>query len=296
MTLLLDGKALALKLCSEIAEEIQQWKIQGYRSPHLVTILIGNDHASMAYVSNKVKDCEGVGFHSSLLHLPVSVSEGELLEEIQKLNHDDSVDGFIVQLPLPTHMNQEKIILAIDPEKDVDGFHPVNFGKLVLEMPTFIPATPFGIMTLLEHYGIQTQGKHTVVIGRSRIVGKPMSLLMGRKDLYGDSTVTLTHSRTPDVAYHSRQADIVITALGIPGFLKADMIKKGAVVIDVGITRVEDLSSTKRYRLAGDVDFKSVYGKAAYLTPVPGGVGPMTRAMLLKNTLMAMQRRYLFNL
>ncbi|XOD67339.1 MAG: bifunctional 5,10-methylenetetrahydrofolate dehydrogenase/5,10-methenyltetrahydrofolate cyclohydrolase [Flavobacteriales bacterium Tduv] len=291
MTQLLDGKKLALKLRAEIAKDVRQWKKQDNRTPHLVAVLVGDDGSSVAYVNSKVKDCESVGFQSSLLHFPVTISEEELLEEIRRLNHDDFVDGFIVQLPLPARINQEKIILAIDPDKDIDGFHPLNFGKLALEMPTFIPATPFGILTLLQRYRIQTRGKHTVVIGRSRIVGKPMSLLMGNKDFSGDSTVTLAHSRTPDVAYYSRQADIVITALGVPGFLKADMIKKGAVVIDVGITRVEDPSGSKRYRLAGDVDFESVYGKASYLTPVPGGVGPITRAMLLKNTLLAVKRR-----
>lgn len=292
MTELLDGKNLALKLCSEIADEVQQWKEQGNRSPHLVAVLMGDDDASVTYVRSKVKDCESVGFRSSLLHLPATISEEELLEEIWKLNHDDLVDGFIIQFPFPDRIDQEKIILAIDPNKDVDGFHPLNFGKLALEKPTFIPATPFGILTLLRHYEIQIRGKHTVVIGRSRIVGKPMSLLMGRKGIPGDSTVTLAHSRTPDVSYYSRQADIVITALGVPGFLKSDMIKEGAVVIDVGITRVEHPVGPKGYRLAGDVDFESVYGKASYLTPVPGGVGPMTRAMLLKNTLLAVKRRY----
>ncbi|XOD68951.1 MAG: bifunctional 5,10-methylenetetrahydrofolate dehydrogenase/5,10-methenyltetrahydrofolate cyclohydrolase [Flavobacteriales bacterium AspAUS03] len=296
MTQLLDGKALAQQLRQEIAEEVQQLKMQGKHPPHLVAVLVGDDDASMAYVNSKVKDCKSVGFQSSLMHFPVTISEGELLEEVRKLNEAPSVDGFIVQLPLPEQIDQEKIIIAINPDKDVDGFHPMNFGKMALEMPAFIPATPFGILILLERYQIQTRSKHTVVIGRSRIVGKPISLLMGRKGIPGDSTVTLTHSHTSEVIHFSRMADIVITALGVPGFLKAEMIKEGAVVIDVGISRVVDPSSPKSYRLVGDVDFKSVYGKASYLTPVPGGVGPMTRAMLLKNTLLAVNRRHLSHL
>ncbi|XCI75200.1 MAG: bifunctional 5,10-methylenetetrahydrofolate dehydrogenase/5,10-methenyltetrahydrofolate cyclohydrolase [Flavobacteriales bacterium] len=292
MTRLLDGKALAQQLRQEIAEEVQQLKAQGKLPPHLAAVLVGDNGASVAYVNSKVKDCQSVGFQFSLVYLPVTISEGELLEEVRKLNEAPLVDGFIVQLPLPPQIDKEKIIMAIDPDKDVDGFHPMNFGKMALEMPAFIPATPFGILTLLEHYHIQTRGKYTVVIGRSRIVGKPISLLMGRKGAPGDSTVTLTHSHTSEVVHFSRQADIVITALGVPGFLRSEMIKEGAVLIDVGISRVADPSSLKAYRLVGDVDFKSVYGKASYLTPVPGGVGPMTRAMLLKNTLLAVKRRY----
>jgi methylenetetrahydrofolate dehydrogenase (NADP+)/methenyltetrahydrofolate cyclohydrolase len=247
---------------------------------------VGNNGASQAYVNSKVKDCADVGFRSSLLKFPATVSEAELLEKIDELNHDKSVDGFIVQLPLPKQIDQEKIIMAIDPRKDVDGFHPENFGKMALEMDTFLPATPFGILTLLERYGIETKGKHCVIIGRSRIVGKPMSILMGRKDFPGNSTVTLTHSFTPNIEKFTKTADIIITALGDPGFLKNNMIKNDAIIIDVGITRVDD-DSEKGYHLAGDVDFESCEEKASWITPVPGGVGPMTRAMLLKNTILA---------
>lgn len=291
MTQLLDGNALALAFRKEIATEVHQLKKAGFDAPHLAAILVGKDPASCAYVRNKVKDCEAVGFRSSLEQLPENVSQKELLMLIQRLNRDVSVDGFIVQLPLPAHIDTQKIILAIDPDKDVDGFHPMNVGKMALGIETFLPATPFGILSLFERYSIDTQGKHTVVIGRSAIVGKPMSILMARRALPGNSTVTLTHSCTPDVEKFTNQADIVITALGVPGFLKSDMIQKGAVVIDVGITRVEDVSCLKGYRLVGDVDFASVYGKASYLTPVPGGVGPLTRAMLLKNTLYALKRK-----
>ena len=256
------------------------------RAPHLVAILVGSNGASKAYVNSKVKDCEEVGFTSGLIKFPSTVSEAELLEKIDELNKSKAVDGFIVQLPLPKQIDQEKIIMAIDPRKDVDGFHPENFGKMALEMHSFLPATPFGILTLLERYNIETKGKHCVIIGRSRIVGKPMAILMGRKDFPGNSTTTLTHSYTPHVEDFTRNADIVITALGDPGFLKADMIKEGAVVVDVGITRVDD-DSEKGYHLAGDVDFESCEPKASWITPVPGGVGPMTRAMLMKNTLIA---------
>jgi methylenetetrahydrofolate dehydrogenase (NADP+)/methenyltetrahydrofolate cyclohydrolase len=240
----------------------------------------------MTYVNNKIKDCKEVGFRSSLVDFPSTVSEAELLEKIDELNKSKDVDGFIVQLPLPKQIDQEKIIMAIDPRKDVDGFHPENFGKMALEMDTFLPATPFGILTLLERYHIDTQGKHCVVIGRSRIVGKPMSILMGRKHFPGNSTVTLTHSYTPHIEEFTKNADIIITALGDPNFLKAEMIKDGAIIIDVGITRVED-ESEKGYKLIGDVDFESCKEKASWITPVPGGVGPMTRAMLMKNTLLA---------
>jgi methylenetetrahydrofolate dehydrogenase (NADP+)/methenyltetrahydrofolate cyclohydrolase len=237
-------------------------------------------------VNNKIKDCKEVGFKSSLIKFSSTVSEAELLETISELNKDKDVDGFIVQLPLPKQIDQEKIIMAIDPRKDVDGFHPENFGKMALEMDTFLPATPFGILTLLERYQIDTKGKHCVIIGRSRIVGKPMSILMGRKDFPGNSTVTLTHSYTPHIEDFTKNADIVITALGDPNFLKGEMIKKGAVVIDVGITRVED-NTEKGYTLTGDVDFESCKEIASAITPVPGGVGPMTRAMLMKNTILA---------
>lgn len=271
---------------SEIREEVNKILANKRRAPHLVAILVGNNGASKAYVNSKVKDCQEVGFTSSTIKFPSTVSEQELLEKIDELNKSKAVDGFIVQLPLPKQIDQEKIINAIDPRKDVDGFHPENFGKMALEMDTFLPATPFGILTLLERYNIETKGKHCVIIGRSRIVGKPMSILMGRKDFPGNSTVTLVHSYTENIEEYTQKADIVITALGVPNFLKGSMIKDGAVIIDVGITRVDD-DSEKGYHLAGDVDFASCESKASAITPVPGGVGPMTRAMLMKNTIIA---------
>jgi methylenetetrahydrofolate dehydrogenase (NADP+)/methenyltetrahydrofolate cyclohydrolase len=286
MAKILDGLKVSKEIKQEIALEVQKIISGKRRPPHLVAILVGKNGASMTYVKNKIKDCEEVGFKSTLIDFPSTVSESELLETIGELNKSKDVDGFIVQLPLPEQIDQEKIIRAIDPRKDVDGFHPENFGKMALEMDTFLPATPFGILTLLERYQIDTKGKHCVIIGRSRIVGKPMSILMGRKDFPGNSTVTLTHSYTSHIEDFTRNADIVITALGDPHFLKGDMIKKGAIVIDVGITRLED-NSEKGYKLVGDVDFASCENIAAAITPVPGGVGPMTRAMLMKNTLLA---------
>ncbi|SEF76000.1 methylenetetrahydrofolate dehydrogenase (NADP+) / methenyltetrahydrofolate cyclohydrolase [Halpernia humi] len=286
MAKILDGLKVSKEIKSEIKAEVEKIIKSKKRAPHLVAILVGNNGASKTYVNSKVKDCQEVGFTSSLLKFPATVSEAELLEKINELNHSKAVDGFIVQLPLPKQIDQEKIIMAIDPRKDVDGFHPENFGKMALEMDTFLPATPFGILTLLERYNIETKGKHCVIIGRSRIVGKPMSILMGRKDFPGNSTVTLTHSYTPHIEKFTQSADIVITALGDPHFLKSEMIKKGAIIVDVGITRVDD-DSKKGYHLTGDVDFESCAEKAAWITPVPGGVGPMTRAMLLKNTLLA---------
>ena len=286
MVKILDGLKISKEIKKEIGEEVQKIIAGKHRPPHLVAILVGKNGASMTYVKNKIKDCEEVGFKSTLIDFPSTVSESELLETISELNKSKDVDGFIVQLPLPKQIDQEKIIMAIDPRKDVDGFHPENFGKMALEMHTFLPATPFGILTLLERYHIDTKGKHCVIIGRSRIVGKPMSILMGRKDFPGNSTVTLTHSYTPHIEDFTKKADIVITALGDPNFLKGDMIKKGAVIIDVGITRVED-DSEKGYQLIGDVDFESCENIASAITPVPGGVGPMTRAMLMKNTLLA---------
>lgn len=286
MAQILDGLTLSKQIKGEIREKVQKILAGKRRVPHLVAVLVGNNGASQAYVNSKVKDCEEVGFSSTLIKFPSTVSEAELLEKIDELNKSKAVDGFIVQLPLPAQIDQEKIIMAIDPRKDVDGFHPENFGKMALEMDTFLPATPFGILTLLERNQIETKGKHCVIIGRSRIVGKPMSILMGRKDFPGNSTVTLTHSYTEHIERYTLEADIVITALGDPGFLKSHMIKDGAVIIDVGITRVDD-NSKKGYHLAGDVDFESCAQKASYITPVPGGVGPMTRAMLMKNTLIA---------
>lgn len=289
MAQILDGIKISREIKEETKKEVTEITSIGKRAPHLAAILVGNNGASKAYVNSKVKDCAEVGFKSSLFKFSEDILEEELLTQIKELNENPEIDGFIVQLPLPKQMDQEKIILAIDPNKDVDGFHPENFGKMALEMETFLPATPYGILTLLERYKIETAGKHCVVIGRSRIVGKPMSILMGRKGNPGNSTITLTHSYTPEVSDFTKTADIVITALGNPHFLKGEMIKDGAVIIDVGITRVEN-ESEKGYYLAGDVDFKSCEKKASWITPVPGGVGPMTRAMLLKNTLLAYKK------
>ncbi|MFA5620305.1 MAG: bifunctional 5,10-methylenetetrahydrofolate dehydrogenase/5,10-methenyltetrahydrofolate cyclohydrolase [Weeksellaceae bacterium] len=283
---LLDGNKLAKDIRQEIKQAVADAMASGKRQPHLAAVLVGDDGASQTYVNNKIKDCKQVGFKSSLIKLSNTVSETELLEVIDKLNKEEELDGYIVQLPLPKQINQEKIIGAIQPEKDVDGFTPENFGRMALDMSTFIPATPFGILEMLERYDIPTKGKHTVIVGRSRIVGRPMSILMGRKDFPGNSTVTLTHSNTENLSYYTQHGDIVITALGVPNFLKANMIKEGAVIIDVGITRVDD-DSEKGYKLVGDVDFEDVKNKASWISPVPGGVGPMTRAMLLKNTLLA---------
>ncbi|MDD3458129.1 MAG: bifunctional 5,10-methylenetetrahydrofolate dehydrogenase/5,10-methenyltetrahydrofolate cyclohydrolase [Weeksellaceae bacterium] len=286
---ILDGVKLAKDIKQEIKQAVEAAVGEGKRKPHLAAVLVGNDGASQTYVSNKIKDCEQVGFESSLVKLPNTVSQTELIEVIHTLNTKKDLDGFIVQLPLPAQIDQEEVIEAINPDRDVDGFHPTNFGKMALDMSTFLPATPFGILEMLERYNIPTRGKHAVIIGRSRIVGRPMSILMGRKDFPGNSTVTLTHSNTENITDFTRSADIIITALGVPGFLKADMIKEGAVVIDVGITRVDD-DSEKGYKLVGDVDFENVSRKASWMTPVPGGVGPMTRAMLLKNTLLAYKK------
>jgi methylenetetrahydrofolate dehydrogenase (NADP+)/methenyltetrahydrofolate cyclohydrolase len=284
---LIDGKATANQIKNEIAEEVKAIKSKGERAPHLAAVLVGNDGASLTYVGSKVRSCEKVGFDSSLIRLPEDTTEAELLAKIAELNQDDTLDGYIVQLPLPKHIDEEKVLLAIDPKKDVDGFHPSNFGRMALELETFIPATPFGIMQLIERYDIDTQGKHMVVIGRSHIVGRPISILMSQKGTYGNATVTVAHSRTKDLKALTQQADIIVSALGVPGFVTAEMVKDGVVIIDVGITRVEDASKEKGYYITGDVDFDSVAPKASYITPVPGGVGPMTIAMLLKNTLLA---------
>ena len=284
---LIDGKATANQIKNEIAEEVKAIQSKGERAPHLAAVLVGNDGASLTYVGSKVRSCEKVGFDSSLIRLPEETTEAELLAKIAELNQDNTLDGYIVQLPLPKHIDEEKVLLAIDPKKDVDGFHPSNFGRMALELETFIPATPFGIMQLIERYDIDTQGKHVVVIGRSHIVGRPISILMSQKGAYGNATVTVAHSRTKDLKALTQQADIIVSALGVPGFVTADMVKEGVVIIDVGITRVEDASKEKGYYITGDVDFDSVAQKASYITPVPGGVGPMTIAMLLKNTLLA---------
>lgn len=288
---LLDGKKTSEDIKNEIAAEVKKMKADGQKAPHLAAVIVGSNGASLTYVGSKVRSCQQIGFESTLVALPETISETELLEKIKELNEDDNLDGFIVQLPLPKHIDEHKILMAIDPDKDVDGFHPANFGKMALEMETFLPATPFGIMELLERYKVETAGKHTVVIGRSHIVGRPMSILMSRKGYPGDSTVTLTHSRTKNIEDFTKNADIIITALGVPNYLKGDMVKEGVVVIDVGITRVEDASHPKGYVITGDVDFDSVSKKSSFITPVPGGVGPMTIAMLLKNTLLARQIR-----
>lgn len=287
---ILDGKKVSEQIKVEIAEVVAGMKERGEKVPHLAAVLVGSNGASLTYVGSKVKSCEQVGFESTLIQLPETTTEEELLETIKGLNENEAIDGFIVQLPLPKQIDEQKVLMAVDPDKDVDGFHPTNFGKMALELETFIPATPYGIMELLERYKVETSGKNTVVIGRSHIVGRPMSILMSRKGYPGDSTVTLTHSRTKDIASITKNADIVITALGSPEFLKADMVKDGAVIVDVGITRVPDETKPRGYRIAGDVDFAEVAEKSSFITPVPGGVGPMTIAMLLKNTLLARER------
>ncbi|WP_411768424.1 bifunctional 5,10-methylenetetrahydrofolate dehydrogenase/5,10-methenyltetrahydrofolate cyclohydrolase [Winogradskyella sp. A3E31] len=286
---ILDGRKVSNDIKNEIAEEVKQMKANGEKVPHLAAVIVGNDGASLTYVGSKVRACERVGFESTMVRLSNTTSEIELLDKIEELNTNDDIDGFIIQLPLPPQINTRKVLMAVHPDKDVDGFHPTNFGKMALDMSTFIPATPFGILELLDRYGVETKGKHTVVIGRSHIVGRPMSILMGRKGFPGNSTVTLTHSHTKNITQITSQADIIISALGIPKFLKAEMVKDDAVIIDVGITRVPD-DSDKGYYITGDVDYEKVSEKASYITPVPGGVGPMTIAMLLKNTLLAREQ------
>lgn len=289
--ILLDGKKTSEDLKVEIAESVKQLKAQEKKTPHLAAILVGTDGASMTYVSSKVKACHAVGFNSTLIELPSETTEATLLHEIEKLNSDDDIDGFIVQLPLPKHIDEQKVLNAVNPDKDVDGFHPTNVGRMALDMPCFLPATPFGILELLERYKVETSGKHVVVIGRSHIVGRPMSILMSQKRRAGDATVTIAHSRTKNLKEFTLQADIIVAALGIPEFLTGDMVKDGVTIIDVGITRVDDETKKSGYRLAGDVHFESVSKKAAFITPVPGGVGPMTIAMLMKNTLLACERK-----
>jgi len=285
--ILLDGNKLSEVIKAEISKEVQALKIQGERTPHLAAVLIGDNPASQAYVRNKVKSCKEVGFFSTLIKREVTISEDALLQIVHELNHNDSINGFIVQLPLPKHIDENKITLAIDPRKDVDGFHPTNFGRMAQGLPSYLPATPYGILQMLERYHIQTAGKHAVVVGRSNIVGTPISILLSRKSKIGDCTVTLTHSRTQDIAAELRRADIIVAAIGQPNFVTADMVKPGAVVIDVGINRIEDKNTSKGYRLVGDVNFEEVAPKCSYITPVPGGVGPMTVTSLLMNTLKA---------
>lgn len=287
---ILDGKQTANDIKTELAVRVDQLILQGKRPPHLAAVLVGNDGASLTYVGSKVRSCERIGYESTLIQLPEETTEAELLQQIDRLNANAAVDGFIVQLPLPKHIDEEKVLMAIDPDKDVDGFHPTNFGKMALDMESFIPATPYGIMELLRRYQIDISGKHAVVIGRSHIVGRPMSILLSRKSSPGNATVTLTHSRTKNLADVTKEADIVVSALGVPNFLKGNMVKKGAIIIDVGITRVPDSSHPKGYVITGDVDYERVKEKASFITPVPGGVGPMTIAMLLQNTYLAYSR------
>ena len=284
---LLDGKLTSEQIKAEIAEQVNIIKASGGKVPHLAAILVGNDGASETYVNNKVLDCRQVGFESTLIRLDADVSEAELMSRIDALNKDKDIDGFIVQVPLPKHIDETRVTLAIDPMKDVDGFSPASVGRMTLGMPTFISATPHGIMELLARYKIETAGKHCVVVGRSSIVGTPMSILRSRNSNPGNATVTLVHSRTPDMAAICRSADILIVAIGKPNFINESMVKDGAVVVDVGITRVEDSTRPSGFRLVGDVDFDAVKGKCSFITPVPGGVGPMTRAALLMNTLKA---------
>lgn len=284
---LIDGKATAAAIKAEIAAKVAEMKVRGEREPHLAAILVGHDGGSETYVANKVKACAVCGFKSTLIRFEDDVTEERLMQEIKKLNEDPEVDGFIVQLPLPRHIDEHKVTEAIDPRKDVDGFHPVNVGRMGIGLPCFKSATPSGIMDLLERYGIETRGKHAVVLGRSNIVGKPVATLLMQKAQPGDCTVTVCHSRTPNIKEICRQADIIVAALGRPGFVTEDMVKDGAVIIDVGTTRVPDASRKSGFRLCGDVDFDAVAPKCSFITPVPGGVGPMTICSLMKNTLLA---------
>lgn len=291
MPTIISGKEVADKIKLEIAQEVSKLKDKTGRTPHLAAVLVGNDGASKTYVNAKVKACEVVGFRSTLVALEKDVTEEHLLSEIDKLNNDDDLDGFIVQLPLPKHINEQKITEAINPKKDVDGFHPTSLGKMLLGLPTFLPATPLGVTEMLKHHNIPTEGKHCVVIGRSHIVGSPMSVLMSQNTYPGNCTVTITHSRTQNLKEITLQADILIVALGKPEFVTADMVKEGATVIDVGIHRIEDSSKKSGFRLIGDVKFDEVAPKCSYISPVPGGVGPMTIVSLLKNTLLAAKNK-----
>jgi methylenetetrahydrofolate dehydrogenase (NADP+)/methenyltetrahydrofolate cyclohydrolase len=290
---ILDGKRISNQIKDEIAIEVAEMKERGEKVPHLAAVLVGTDGASLTYVGSKVRSCKKIGFESTLIHLPEETTEEALLKQVEDLNANPDIDGYIVQLPLPKHIDEEKVLMTVDPDKDVDGFHPTNFGKMALDMESFISATPFGIMELLRRYNVDTEGKHTVVIGRSHIVGRPISILMSQKGKAANSTVTLTHSRTKNIESFTQKADIIVSALGVPNFLKAEMVKNDAVIIDVGITRVPDKTREKGYYITGDVDFENVSKKASYITPVPGGVGPMTIAMLLKNTLLARERHKL---
>lgn len=289
--LVLDGKIASKSVIDSLKTEVEALKAQDKRAPHLAAVLVGNNGASETYVASKVKHCEEIGFGSTLIRLADTVTEAELIATIDELNKNDDIDGILVQLPLPKHIDEQKIIMAIDPAKDVDGFHPVSVGKLVQGLQTFIPATPYGIMLMLEHFNISTKGKHAVVIGRSNIVGRPMSILLSSNSAYGNSTVTVCHSHTPNLKEMCLQGDIIVAALGRPEFVKADMVKDGAIIIDVGITRVEDSTAKRGYRIKGDVAYNEVAEKASAITPVPGGVGLMTIAGLMKNTLQAYKEK-----
>jgi len=290
---IIDGKKISAEVKTEIKQEIDKITSRGLRPPHLTAVLVGNDPASWTYVRNKKKASQDIGFTSSVLHFDEDITEQQLLQVVETLNNDEKVDGYIVQLPLPAHIDEQKIIMAIDPSKDVDGFHPLNLGKMMVGLPTFIPATPSGIIELIKRYQIETEGKRVLVIGRSLIVGRPLSILLSQKRKGGNATVTVAHSKSRDLKQLSLQADIIITAMGQPHFLKADMVKEGVVIIDVGINSIDAPDTKRGYRLTGDVDFEPVSKKASYITPVPGGVGPMTIAMLLKNTLQAYNLKYL---
>lgn len=292
MSTILDGKATSNQIKEELTQEVNALKASGKRPPHLAAVLVGNDGASLTYVGSKVRSCEKIGFDSTLIRLEDTISQDELINTINKLNNDATLDGFIVQLPLPKHIDEEVVLHAINPNKDVDGFHPTNFGKMALGIETFIPATPYGIMELLRRYKLDISGKHAVVIGRSHIVGRPMSILLSNKGNPGNATVTLTHSRTQNLAEITIAADILVSALGVPNFVTVDMIKQDAIIIDVGITRVPDENHPKGYVIKGDVEYDEVKEKASFITPVPGGVGPMTIAMLLQNTMLAYKRNF----
>lgn len=290
MSKLINGKEIADKVKLEIAEEVKELVANGGKKPHLAAVLVGNDGASETYVGHKVKACAQIGFESTLVRMDDNITEEELLQKIDELNNNDDIDGFIVQLPLPKHINEEKVIEAIKPEKDVDGFHPINVGRMVIGLPAYVSATPYGVLELLKRYDIETSGKHCVVLGRSNIVGKPMSVLMGLKANPGNCTVTMCHSRTKDLPSITRQADILIVAIGQVEFVKEDMVKEGAVVIDVGMHRVPSDKTKSGFKLTGDVAFDEVEPKASLITPVPGGVGPMTIVSLMKNTLLAAKK------
>ena len=291
--ILLDGKATATKVKSDIAEKVKERQANGQKIPHLAAVIVGSDGGSLTYVANKIKACEECGFKSTLIQFEETISEQELLDKVQELNNDPEIDGYIVQLPLPKHIDEEKILMAVNPLKDVDGFHPENVGKMALGLPTFVSATPAGILELLKHYRIETEGKNCVIVGRSNIVGSPLSILLSKKTNPGNCTVTLAHSKTRNLKEVCLKADIIIAAIGRPNFITAEMVREGAVVIDVGTTRVTDATRERGWRLVGDVDFENVAPKSSYITPVPGGVGPMTIASLMINTLKSLELRNL---